>query len=158
MMKMRVILAGFATLMLASCAGVDEIVENQCPEIAVLATADSWQGDGVAAQMDTVRLTCFVDSKTDELLADIQLTGTTSKAGTELAFFVATLNDKDAVTHRLQYKVTAGSTSFSFDLPRYVYATRATLPGKPRLVAGFVLSEAQLVANRAAYRKRLGLD
>lgn len=158
MMKMRLLLTGLMAFTLAACGGVDEVVENQCPEIAVLATADMWQADGKTAQMQTARLSCFVDSKTDELLADIKLTGTASQAGMDLPFFVATLDMNGAVTNRLQYKVKASGTSFTLDLPRYIYATRVTMLNKPRLVAGFVLSESQLAANRAAYKKRLGID
>ena len=71
MMKMRLLLTGLMALTLTACGGVDEVVETQCPEIAVLATADIWQADGNSAQMQTASLTCFVDSETDELLADI---------------------------------------------------------------------------------------
>lgn len=158
MMKTRLLMTAMMTLMLTACGGVDEVVENQCPEIAVLTTADIWQADGKTAQIQTARLTCFVDSKTDELLADIQLSGTASEVGMELAFFVATLDKNDTVTNRLQYKVKASGKNVTLDLPRYNYATRTTLLNKPRLVAGFVLSDAQLAANRAAYRKRIGLD
>ena len=158
MMKMRLLLTGLMALSLTACGGVDEVVETQCPEIAVLATADIWQADGKSAQMQTARLTCFVDSETDELLADIQLTGSASQAGMALPFFVATLDVNGAVTNRLQYKVKASDTSFSLNLPRFTYAMRLTMLNKPRLVAGFVLSKDQLAANRAAYKKRLGID
>ena len=75
-----------------------------------------------------------------------------------LPFFVATLDVNGAVTNRLQYKVKASDTRFSLNLPRFTYATRLTMLNKPRLVAGFVLSKEQLAANRAAYKKRLGID
>lgn len=158
MMNKRLLLTGMMALLVSACGGVDEVVEDQCPEIAVLATADNWQSGAQAAQMKTARLTCFIDAKTNELQADITLTGTASKAGLELPFFVATLDKNDAVTNRLQYKVKAGDTRFTLNLPRYNYATRASLVNKPRLVAGFVLTDEQLAANRAAYRKRLNLD
>lgn len=157
MMKTQYMLTGLLALFVTACGGVDRVVENQCPEIAVLATADYLDSNAQNARMRSAQLSCFVDSKTDELMADIQLTGTASQAGMELAFFVATLDKNDAVTNRLQYKVKASGTTFTLNLPRYVYATRASLLNKPRLVAGFVLSDAQLEANRAAYRKRLGM-
>jgi len=158
MMKTRLLLTGLMALALTACGGVEEVVEKECPEIVVLATADIWQEGDKAAQMKTAQLVCFIDAKTDELLADIVLTGTASQTGLELPFFVATLDKNDAVISRLQYKVKAGGTSFELKLPRYNYATRDTLVNKPRLVAGFVLSEAQLAANRAAYKKRIRLD
>lgn len=158
MTKMRLMLTGIMSLTLAACGGIDEVVENQCPEIDVLATADIWQDQQNTAHMQSARLVCFIDANTDELSADINLSGTASKAGMDLSFFVATLDKNDTVTNRLQYKVKASDTSFSLNLPRFNYATRATLINKPRLVTGFVLSEAQLAANRVAYKKRLGID
>lgn len=159
MMKLRLMIIGFCGLFLTACGGgVDEIIAEQCPEIAVLASADRIDIDGVTAQMNTARLSCFVDSDSDQLLADIRLKGKASASGVELPFFVATLDKDNRITERLQYKVNVSNRDFSFDLPRYAYATRLTLANRPRLVAGFVLSQEQLDANRSAYRQRLGIE
>ncbi len=159
MMKLRLMVIGFCGLFLAACGGnVEEIIAEQCPEIAVLATADRIEIDGVKAQMNTARLTCFVDSDSEQLLADIRIKGKVSDSGVELPFFVATLDKDNRINERLQYKVTVSNLDFSFDLPRYPYATRLTMANRPRLVAGFVLTPEQLDANRAAYRQRLGIE
>ena len=158
MMNLRVLFIASATMLVAACGGVDEIVKDQCPEIAVLVTADVWKQDKASAQMKSVRLTCFIDGDSNELLADIRLKGVASEAGLALPFFVATLDKENRITDRLQYKVKVGKTDFAFDLPRYVYGTRDKLADRPRLVAGFVLTPAQLKANRADYRDRLGIE
>jgi hypothetical protein len=158
MTKMRLIAVALGSVLVSACGGgVDEITEKQCPEIAVLTTADSWQGDGVSAQMRTASLTCFIDRDEDELMADITLRGTASKTGSKLPFFVASLDKDDRIINRVQYAVTIANNEFSFSLPRYGYGTRQDVARRPRLVAGFVLSEAQLNANRKAFRASLGL-
>lgn len=158
MMKMRLMLIGLVSLTLSACGGVDEVVTSQCPEIAVLATADHWAAGDVTAQMQNAKLSCFIDTQTNQLLADIRITGKVSQTGIELPFFVATLTKQDRITNRLQYKVTVSQNNFRFELPRYAYGTRANVAERPRLVAGFVLSKDQLKANRAAYRARLGIE
>lgn len=158
MSKMRLIAVTLFSLALSACGGVDQIVERQCPEIDVLATADSWRSGDVTAQLTSAQLTCFIDRDTDDLLADIKLQGTISESGVDVPFFIASLNKEDGVINRVQYQVKVGQTAFVYELPRYKYGARSALADKPRLVAGFVLTPAQLAANRTAYRKRLGMQ
>lgn len=145
-------------VVLAACGGgVDRVTEQQCPSVGVLATADSWQSGAVTAQLQTAQLSCFISRNDDNLLAEVSVDGRISAAGVPLNMFVAALNEKGEVTARTQLRVTPGTEAFSYKLPRIAYGRKGTETVKARLVVGFVLTDAQLQANRAEYRKKLGL-
>lgn len=153
------IAACMLAFVLAACGGptLDEVVAKQCPPVGPLATADRLMVDGVEARLNTATLTCFVDRSEGDLLARVVVSGTVSKAGTNLPFFVAALNEQGEVISRTQFKVTPGSTGFSYPLPELPYGKLGAENLKARLVVGFVLTPAQLADNRALYAKRLGI-
>ena len=144
---------------LAACGGpkVNEVLAEQCPPVAPLATADRFMVDGVEAKIDTATLTCFVDRAENDLLARVVVSGTVSKSGINLPFFVAALNEQGELIARTQFKVTPGSTAFSYPLPKLAYGKLGAENLKARLVVGFVLTPAQLADNRAFYAKQLGI-
>lgn len=145
--------------LLSAClgAGLDKVALRQCPPIDVLATADRLPvGDGEARLTDA-RLQCFIDSRQDNrLMAKVTLRGSAAN-NISLPVFVAALGRDGETVTRSQYRLTAKANRFEISLPPLVYGKKGD-GEKPRLVAGFVLSEAQLQLNRAAYRKRIGLD
>ena len=145
-------------LSLAACgASLDKVVEAQCPPADVLVTADNWQQSGVRAQLIGAELECFIDSQTNELQASVQVRGTVSQAGTRLPLFAAALNTQDEIVARTQVQVTPSKTEYKLAIPKFVYGQKAAGSAKARVVVGFVLTPAQLQANRAAYAKQLGL-
>ena len=73
-----------------------------------------------------------------------------------MPFFLAALNENDAVTSRTQYKVRLTGGDFEITLPNMAYGEKGA-DQKPRLVIGFVLTQEQLAANRAFYLEKLGL-
>ncbi|CAI8203175.1 MAG: Uncharacterised protein [Alphaproteobacteria bacterium] len=151
--------AGFG-LILSGCLGlgnnIDEVVQRQCPTVAVLTTADVLVVDGLTVEISKAELKCFINlDEEDELLASVTLSGR-GDAKRQVPLFLAALDDKDVMTGRTQYRVTFPAGPFSIKLPNMAYGKKGD-GQKPRLVAGFVLTQAQLEANRAAYRKKLGL-
>lgn len=157
MLKTRILSVCLLPMLLAGCAaGVDQVTSRQCPPVGVLATADSRLQDGATAHLDTARLICFLDNESNTLLAEVSIVGRTDAPGAPLDFFVASLNEQGEVTARTQMQVAPSLPAFSYKLPRLAYGKKGD-DAKARLVVGFVLNEAQLAANRAAYRKKLGL-
>lgn len=160
MLTPNVRLAGLLALCLSvsACAGnrMSAINAQQCPPVDILATADILKtGDG-QAELTAASLTCFIDKKQDNrLLAQVTLRGTAAK-GAQVPVFVAALDRNDEIIARAQYRLTARDTAFSLQLPHMDYGQKGD-DRRPRLVAGFVLSDAQLADNRKAYRKSLGL-
>ncbi len=152
--------AGFG-LILSGCLGlgnnIDEVVQRQCPTVAVLTTADVLLVDGLTVEISKAELKCFINrNEEDELLASVTLSGR-ADGKRQVPLFLAALDDNDVVTGRTQYRVTFPTGPFSIKLPNMAYGKKGD-GQKPRLVAGFVLTQAQLEANRAAYRKKLGLS
>ena len=146
--------------LLAGCVGVgvDQVVEGECPPVAPLATADRLPANGFEARITAAQLSCYVDRGSGDLLAEVTLTGATDKSGVELPFFVAALDDKGVIISRTQMKVTPSATQFSYALPKISYGRKGSDSLKARLVVGFVLSDAQLAANRRAYSRAIGLS
>jgi len=143
--------------LLSACLGgdIDEVVQRQCPPIAVLVTADVLPRDA-AVYLDTATLKCFINRDAEDVLqAEITLSGR-SVVAQQVPLFVAALGDNDRQLARSQYKISLQAGNYTVTLPLFVYGKKGGR--KPRLVAGFVLSEAELAANRAAYRKKLGLS
>jgi len=156
----RLIAASALGLLLTGCLGlgndVDEIVQRQCPAVAILATADKLAVEEASFEITEAQLKCFINrDNEDELLAAVTLSGRAS-AKRQVPLFLATLGENDAILSRTQYKVTLVQGDFSLTLPNFSYGKKGS-EQKPRLVSGFVLTQAQLAANRAAYRKTLGL-
>lgn len=143
----------------AACGGpnIDAVIATQCPPVAPLATADRLMVDGVEAKIKTASLTCFVDRAENDLLARVVVSGTVSKTGPNLPFFVAALNEQGEIISRTQFKVTPGSTAFSYPLPNLAYAKFGAENVKARFVVGFVLTPAQLAENRTLYSQQLGI-
>ncbi len=153
------VVIGFG-LILSGCLGlgnnIDEVVQRQCPTVAVLTTADVLVVDGLTVEISKAELKCFINrDEEDELLASVTLSGRAG-AKRQVPLFLAALDDKDVVIGRTQYRVTIPAGPFSIKLPNMAYGKKGA-GQKRRLVAGFVLTQAQLEANRAAYRKKLGL-
>ena len=138
-------------------ASLDKVVEDQCPRVDVLVTADSWQQGGVTAQLQLAELTCFIDSKTDDLLAEVKVRGSVSQNGLSLPLFAAALNTKDEIVARTQVEISPSKTDYSLSLPKFVYGQKAAETAKARVVVGFVLTPEQLEANRRRFAKQLGL-
>ena len=146
------------TLFVSACLGVDvdEVVQRQCPGVSVLNTADRLVVDGSTIEIDSASLKCFIDrDNNDELLAAVTLRGRADKKG-QVPLFLAALNENDAVTSRTQYKVRLSGGDYEITLPNMAYGEKGA-DQKPRLVIGFVLTQAQLAANRAFYLEKLGL-
>tara|TARA_B110000971_G_scaffold194139_1_gene207614 strand:- start:1442 stop:1936 length:495 start_codon:yes stop_codon:yes gene_type:complete len=138
-------------------ASLDKVVETQCPRVDVLVTADSWQQGGVTAQLQLAELTCFIDSKTDDLLAEVRVRGSVSQIGVSLPIFAAALNAQDEIVARTQVKISPSETAYRLSIPKFVYAQKASEDAKARVVVGFVLTPDQLEANRRVFAKQLGL-
>lgn len=155
---MRLALVSLLSLALSACLGpnIDRIVQRQCPSIAILNTADVLPLDGARAELSGASLSCSIDRDAEDmLLATVTLTGSVSQQQ-KMPFFVAVLDADKSQLARTQFAVTAAGGAFSLALPPVEYGKKGD-GKKPRLVAGFVLTPAQLAANRAAYRKKLGL-
>lgn len=157
----RLIAASALGLLLSGCLGlgndVDEIVQRQCPSVAIVATADKLVVEEASFEITEARLKCFINrDNEDELLAAVTLSGR-ADARKQVPLFLASLGENDAILGRTQYKVTLAQGDFTLTLPNYSYGKKGN-ERKPRLVSGFVLTQAQLAANRAAYRKTLGLS
>ena len=153
-LALTVFLSGF----LAACLGpnIDQIVQSQCPPVNVLNTADSLPRNGVSATLSAASLTCSVNRDSDDALqAEVTLTGRVSEQ-MKLPIFVAALDGDNKPLARTQFAITAQGGVFSLTLPPVIYGKKGD-DGKARLVAGFVLTPAQLEENRAAYRQNLGL-
>jgi hypothetical protein len=156
--SVRLALVSLLSLALSACLGanIDQIVQRQCPSIAILNTADVLRLDGASATLSGASLSCSIDRDAEDmLLATVTLTGSVSQQQ-KLPFFVAVLDADKSQLARTQFAVTAAGGAFSLALPPVEYGKKGD-GKKPRLVAGFVLTPAQLAANRAAYRKKLGL-
>ena len=159
-MKRQIAKLALIAALTVSCGPVtiDEIRAAQCPPVAPLATADYLQVDGATAHISDASLTCYIDKDTKDLLAEVTLFGRLSEPGVSLPFFVAALNEQGEVISRTQFKVTPSTTSYSYPLPKLAYGTFGSENLKARLVVGFVLTPAQLDANRAAYAKKIGIS
>lgn len=155
--KQKVILAALGVSLAACGGGLDKVKENQCPPVNILATADSWQQGNVVAQLETVELTCFLDTKTDALQAEVQVRGNISAPGQPVSLFAAALNAQDEIVVRTQVKVTPSGPDFALTIPKFAYGQKAAESARARVVVGFVLSAEQLAANRRAYAAQLGL-
>ncbi|MCH1569206.1 MAG: hypothetical protein L7U47_07315 [Alphaproteobacteria bacterium] len=146
------------SLFLSACltGDIDEIIQRQCPPVAILTTADVLPLNAGTAELQTARLKCFIDNDNeDELLAKVTLSGR-AQSKQEAPVFLAVLNAEDRVVARTQYKVNLPSGAFSMTLPSIVYGKKGGRTDL-RLAVGFVLSKNQLAENRAALRKKLGL-
>lgn len=154
----RLVLISGLALILSAClsADIEEIVQRQCPSVAILNTADILMVEGAKVEIDKAALKCFINrEKDDELLAAVTLSGRAT-ARQQVPLFLAALDEKDAVISRTQYQVQMSSGVFTLTLPSIAYGKKGAAQ-TPRLVAGFVLTPDQLTANRAAYRQKLGL-
>jgi hypothetical protein len=143
---------------LSACLGanVDQIVQRQCPSVAILNTADKLPLDGQTVELNAASLTCSIDRNQDNaLLADVTLTGRVSEK-VKMPIFVAALDIENRQLSRTQFAVTGQGGVFNLTLPPVIYGKKGD-GSKARLVAGFVLTPAQLAANRADYRQKLGL-
>ena len=142
----------------SACLGadVDKIVQRQCPSVALLNTADKLPRDGKTVELTSASLTCSINRAEDDALqAVVTLTGRASEK-VKMPIFVAALDADNQQLSRTQFAVTAQAGNFSFTLPSVIYGKKDNA-GKARLVAGFVLTEAELKANRAEYSQKLGL-
>jgi hypothetical protein len=145
-------------LSLAACGpSLDKVVDAQCPPVNILTTADIWQQGGIRAQLSLVELACFIDSKTDELQASVRVRGTLNQTGTDLALFAAALNTQNEIVARTQVKASPSESAYSLMIPKFVYGQKGGESAKARVVVGFVLTPEQLQANRATYKRQLGL-
>lgn len=156
----RLIAVAGLGLLLSGCLGlgkdVDEIVQRQCPSVAIIATADTMTTEDATFEISKARLKCFINrDNEDELLAAVTLSGRAG-ANEQVPLFLAILDENDAVLARTQYKITLGQGDFTLTLPDFSYGKKGDKQ-KPRLAAGFVLTPAQLATNRAAYQEKLGL-
>jgi hypothetical protein len=78
----RVMGALVLPVFLSACLGanVDQIVQRQCPSVAILNTADKLPLDGQTVELNAASLTCSIDRNQDNaLLADVTLTGRVSE-------------------------------------------------------------------------------
>ena len=149
-----------AALLSACGGGPRQIVERQCPPVQILAPADLWQSpadETARAALNKVSLICFKDNEKDELTAQVTIEGEQTSPGVAMPLFTAVLGEDDNVLMRTQYDIKKPDTRFAAALPPVQYALLAQAASKRRLVVGFVLSEAQLAANRAVWRDRLNL-
>ena len=157
----RLIAASALGLLLSGCLGpgndIDEIVQRQCPSIGIVATADKLVVEDASFEITEARLKCFINrDNEDELLVAVRLSGRAG-AGKQVPLFLASLGENDAILARTQYKVMLAQGDFTITLPNFSYGKKGS-KRRPRMVAGFVLTQAQLAANRTAYRKTLGLS
>ena len=146
------------TFLLSACLGVnvEEVVQRQCPGVSVLNTADRLELDGAAIDIKTASLKCFIDRDNgNELLAAVTLRGNAAREQ-RVPVFLAALNSDDTITSRTQYRILLNAGPYEITLPNMAYGEKGAAQ-KPRLVLGFVLTQEQLAANRAAYQKKLGL-
>ena len=149
-----------AALLAACGGGPRQIVERQCPPVQVLAPADLWQSpadETARAALSKVSLICFKDNEKDQLTAQVTLEGEQTTPGIAMPLFTAVLGEDDNVLMRTQYEIKKPEIQFIAALPPVQYALLAQAASKRRLVVGFVLSEAQLAANRAVWRDRLNM-
>ncbi len=142
---------------LSGCArlGLSELETRLCPPVDILATTDTLPLGDKRASLRDASLKCFVKSSDNALMAEVTIRGNAA-VGSQLPIFIAALDRDDKIIARVQYKLTARDKRFSLTLPAFAYGTKGD-DKKPRLVAGFILTEQQLDDNRAAYGKQLGL-
>lgn len=157
--RTRLAVLGALGALLSGCLGadIDEVVQRQCPPIAVMVTADVLPRPAAAAHLDAATLKCFINRDDDDnLQAEIVLSGRSAVAQ-QVPVFVAALVGAERQVARTQYKINLPAGDYAITLPPFIYGQKGD-GLKPRVNAGFVLSEAELAANRAAYRKKLGLS
>ena len=78
----RVMGALVLPVFLSACLGanVDQIVQRQCPSVAILNTADKLPLNGQTVELNAASLTCSIDRNQDNaLLAEVTLTGRVSE-------------------------------------------------------------------------------
>ena len=146
------------SVFLSACLGgnVDQIVQRQCPSVALLTTADKLPLTGKTVELSAASLTCSINrSEEDALQAVVTLSGRVSEK-VKMPIFVAALSADNQQLSRTQFAVTAQGGDFNLTLPAVIYGKKGD-GRKARLVAGFVLTQVQLEANRADYRQKLGL-
>lgn len=141
---------------LAAC-GNSELLSQDCPPVYVVATAERVPLSEGTALLRRGFATCEADSETGAFLAEVEIEGVTGLEDVTVPMFVASLTLDGKIINRQQVDVTLRDTQFSESLPPFEYENANQTAKNNRLVVGFVLSDAQLAQNRAAWRKAMGL-
>ena len=149
----------FLTPLLAACSG-NYIPAERCPYGGVLATAENLPtADGTAALLYGAKVSC---ERADEgIKAEITVFGDmlSSAKNMNLIIFAALVDKNDNVVTRTQEDFEVQQGLFEVEMPILVFDPSDTgSRGQAEFFVGFVLTDDELNANRAAWRKSLNLD
>ena len=149
----------FLTPLLAACGG-NYVPAERCPYGGVLATAENLPAaDGTAALLYGAKVSC---ERADEgIKAEITVFGDmlSSAQNMNLTIFAALVDKNDNVVARTQEDFKVKQGLFEVDMPILVFDPSDTgSGGQAEFFVGFVLTDDELKANRAAWRESLNID
>ena len=157
--KPKWILILFLMPLLATCGG-NYVPAERCPYGGVLATAENLPtADGTAALLYGAKVSC---ERADEgIKAEITVFGDmlSSAKNMKLTIFAALVDKNDNVVSRTQEDFKVKQGLFEVDMPILVFDPSDTgSTGQAEFFVGFVLTDDELNANRAAWRESLNID
>ena len=157
--KPKWILVLFLMPLLAACGG-NYVPAERCPYGGVLATAENLPtADGTVALLYGAKVSC---ERADEgIKAEITVFGDmlSSAKNMKVTIFAALVDKNNNVVTRTQEDFKVKQGLFEVDMPILVFETSDT--GSTRqaeFFVGFVLTDDELNANRAAWRESLNID
>ncbi len=149
----------FLMPLLAACGG-NYVPPERCPYGGVLATAENLPtADGAAALLYGATVLC---AKAEESIeAEITVYGemVSSAKNIEVTIFAALVDKDDNVLARTQEEFNVKRGRFEVDMPVLLFdASNIGSTGQAGFFIGFVLTDDELNANRAAWRENLNID
>ena len=145
--------------LLTACGG-NYVPPERCPYGGVLATAENLPAaDGTAALLYGAKVLC--EGADEGIKAEITVFGDmlSSAKNMNLIIFAALVDKNDNVVTRTQQDFDVKQGLFEVDMPILVFDPSDTgSTGQAEFFVGFVLTDDELNANRAAWRESLNID
>ncbi|MGB1118459.1 MAG: hypothetical protein ACPG30_07120 [Parvibaculales bacterium] len=149
----------FLLPLLAACGG-SYVPADRCPYGGVLATTENLPtADGTAALIYGAKVMC--ETAGEGIEAEITVYGDmlANAKNMDVTIFAALVDKDDNVVTRTQEDFKIKKGLFEVDMPVLVFdPTDTGSTGQAEFYVGFVLSEDELKANRAAWRENLNID